>query len=98
MTWFWMFALAFVSYRLGQLQPHVRFFWRQVKRRQREEQRAVEAAEADESGAEWQHIDCGAAVDHDAEFCHACGVVIETFTDGEGVERDGLPMWELGEN
>ena len=95
-----LIVVSFLSYHIGKLSGklsvHPRWGRWWDPGAELPEPEEPEAEEEDE--IVWQHDDCGAEVDHDQEFCHECGLEIHSFTDAEGVEHDGLPMWKLGEN
>lgn len=82
-----LLVVSFLSFHLGKL-----------SRKPPSTTEVPEQPEEMDDAIEWQHTECGAEVDHDAEFCHVCGEEIDFFTDDEGVDHDGLPMWKLGEN
>jgi hypothetical protein len=89
-------VVAFLSYLLGKISGRLSVHSRWGRYWDPAAEETQEPEPEDDIG--WQHNECGAEVDHDAEFCHVCGEMIETWTDESGAEQEGLPMWKLGEN
>jgi hypothetical protein len=67
-------------------------------RTQRIEEQGYDDEAPEEEDTGWQHEECGADLEHDDAVCPVCSEEIDTYTDSDGVVREGLPMWKLGDN
>ena len=100
---FVVLVISFLSFHMGKLSGRLSVHpcwsrWWDLRRSQVGDRVEPLPAKEDEYEIVWQHNECGTEVDHDAEFCHQCGELIDKWTDEQGVHHDGFPMWELGEN
>jgi hypothetical protein len=86
--WFLFFGLGIILWVLLRIDARTR--------RLEEQGHEDDSPEEEETG--WHHEECGADMEHDEEFCPECGEEVNTFTDSDGVVREGLPMWKLGDN